>query len=64
MYPAWDVTHKKPLFFSSNVVEHEIKGDPNSVYSMSYTDMILASASNPTYFAASEIEYGTDKKSS
>jgi hypothetical protein len=59
MYPAWDISKKRPLFFSESVAEHEISLNVNSVYSMSYSNMILASASNPTYFQSSKIKHGT-----
>jgi len=38
MYPAWDITEKKPLFFSGSAVRAETiaKSDLNSVYSMDY----------------------------
>jgi hypothetical protein len=61
MYPAWDITLKKPVFFSSQVVKQELaKPDgAESLYSMDYNQMILASATNPTYFTSSNIKYGT-----
>jgi hypothetical protein len=58
MYPAWDITNKKPLFFSSSVIKKETE-DPESLYTMPYNKMVLASATNPTYFTSSEINYGT-----
>ena len=58
MYPAWDITNKKPVFFSTVVAEKEIKKDPNTLYSMNFNNMILASATNPTYFTSSQIDYG------
>ena len=53
MYPAWDITNKKPVFFSTVVAEKEISKNPNSLYTMSFNSMILASATNPTYFTSS-----------
>jgi len=36
-----------------------VAADPKSPYSMPYNNMILASATNPTYFTSSKIKYGT-----
>jgi patatin-like phospholipase/acyl hydrolase len=62
MYPAWDITNKKPLFFSTDIVKSETKDNTQSLYNMAYDDMILSSATNPTYFTSSEIKYGTENK--
>ena len=41
MYPAWDITNKKPVFFSTVVAEKEIKKDPNTLYSMNFNRVDL-----------------------
>ena len=36
MYPAWDITNKKPVFFSTSIADEEIKEDSNSLYKMNF----------------------------
>ena len=39
MYPAWDITNKKPVFFSTVVAEKEIKKDLDEYFDADFGSM-------------------------
>lgn len=62
LFPAWDITDKNPVFFSKTIANTERNKVAagtmsNSIYSMKFKNMVLASATNPNYFTSAAINF-------
>jgi len=62
LFPAWDITDKNPIFFSKTIANNERRDIANgvkqdSIYTMKFKEMVLASATNPNYFTSAAINF-------
>lgn len=60
LFPAWNIDKKIPVFFSKKTSQLYKNTEP--MYSVSMSDMVWASATNPNFFSAANIKWPGNEK--